>query len=211
MMTFRLAKKEDLKEVFQLAAEAFFEYDFFGNYEKDYNKRWQFVYEMEKICLWVNYKRNQLIVGEENGTIVIVIALHEPGGSQAGLLEYALLGFKAIFKGCNFFKVLAFSMMDGACEEPIIRLKEKTPNFYYLHNFAVRKDYQRKGYGAKALMEYLSGYIKEKGGGTLALITNSEDNVKFYGKCGFTCFHRGRVKSFGFWLGNWAFKKVIGV
>lgn len=39
MMTFRLAKKEDLKEVFQLAAEAFFEYDFFGNYEKDYNKR----------------------------------------------------------------------------------------------------------------------------------------------------------------------------
>ena len=53
MITFRTAKKEDLKEVFQMAAEAFFSYDFFGNYEKDYNKRWRFVYEMEKICLLV--------------------------------------------------------------------------------------------------------------------------------------------------------------
>ena len=209
MITFRTAKKEDLKEVFQMAAEAFFSYDFFGNYEKDYNKRWRFVYEMEKICLLVNFKRNQLIVGEENNDIVIVIALHEPGSSQAGPLEYTLLGIKSVFKGCNFFKVLAFSMMDGACEEPITKLKKKTQNFYYLHNFAVKKDFQRKGYGTKALMDYLSGYIKEKGGGTLALITNSEDNVKFYNKCGFTCYHRGRVKSLGFWLRNWAFKKVI--
>lgn len=104
---------------------------------------------MEKICLWVNYKRNQLIVGEENGTIVIVIALHEPGGSQAGPLEYALLGFKAIFKGCNFFKVLAFSMMDGACEEPIIRLKEKTPNFYYLHTSPSERITREKAMGLK--------------------------------------------------------------
>ena len=42
-----------------MAAEAFFSYDFFGNYEKDYNKRWRFVYEMEKICLLVNFKRNK--------------------------------------------------------------------------------------------------------------------------------------------------------
>ena len=209
MITYRLAKKEDLDEIFQVAAEAFFDYDFFGSYEKKYNKRWQFVYEMEKICLLVNYKRNQLIVGEENNEIVIVIALHEPGSIQAGPMEYNMLGLKAIFRGCNFFKVLAFSMMDEACEKPILKLKGKTENFYYLHNFAVRKDYQRKGYGTKALIEYLSGYIKEKGGGTLALITNSEDNVKFYNKCGFTCCHRGRVKSFGFWLRNWAFRKDI--
>ncbi len=209
MITFRLAKEEDLEEVFQVAAEAFLGYDFFGNYEKDYKKRWRFVYEMEKICLLVNFRRNQLIVGEENNEIVTVIALHEPGSRQAGTLEYILLGIKSVFKGCNFFKVLAFSMMDDACEEPIKKLKEKTPDFYYLHNFAVRKDYQRKGCGTEALTEYLSGYIKEKGGGTLALITNSEDNVIFYKKCGFTCYHKGRVKSFGFWLGNWAFKKVI--
>lgn len=209
MLSFRLARKEDLKEVFQVAGEAFFDYDFFGNYEKNYNRRWQFVYEMEKICLLVNFRRNQLIVGEENNKIVIVIALHEPGSKQAGDLEYTLLGFKSVFRGCNFFKVLAFSMMDNACEEPIRKLREKTPDFYYLHNFSVRKDYQRKGYGSNALMEYLSGYIKEKGGGTLALITNSKENAGFYNKCGFTCFHRGRVKSMGFWLGNWAFKKVI--
>ena len=164
MITYRLAKKEDLEEVFHMAAEAFSEYEFFGNYVKDLKKRWRFVYEMEKICLLVNFRRKQLIVGEENNEIVIVIALHEPGSSQAGALEYAMLGFKSVSKGCNFFKVLAFSMMDDACEEPIRKLREKTPDFYYLHNFAVRKDYQRKGYGTKALIEYLSGYIKENGG-----------------------------------------------
>ena len=113
MLSFRLARKEDLEEVFQVAGEAFFDYDFFGNYEKNYNRRWQFVYEMDKICLLVNFRRNQLIVGEENNKIVIVIALHEPGSKQAGDLEYTLLGFKSVFRGCNFFKVLAFSMMDN--------------------------------------------------------------------------------------------------
>ena len=33
MITYRLAKKEDLDEIFQVAAEAFFDYDFFGSYE----------------------------------------------------------------------------------------------------------------------------------------------------------------------------------
>ena len=35
MITYRLAKKEDLEEVFHMAAEAFSEYEFFGNYVKD--------------------------------------------------------------------------------------------------------------------------------------------------------------------------------
>lgn len=209
MLTFRRAGYGDLDEISRVSSEAFFDYDFYSFFEDDPDKRWDFIYEMQRICLLVNLKRDQVFVGEEDGKIVTVIALQEPGKKQAGFFEYFSSGVTKVIGEFGFFRVLSWFCMDMTCEKPIEKLRERTKNYYYLHNFTVRKDLHGEGRGSRAIREFIYPYIKKKGGGTLTLITNSERNVRFYLRNGFKCYHKGRVMYNGRWLGNWAFRKKL--
>ena len=52
-------------------------------------------------------------------------------------------------------------------------------------------------------------YVRQKGGGTLSLITNSVGNTKFYGSNGFTCFDYMKVPAAKTEIGNWCLSMKV--
>lgn len=71
----------------------------------------------------------------------------------------------------------------------------------------VLKEFRGKGIGSKLVLEWESE-IKNAGGHKLMLITQEEENRKFYNKLGF--LEEGYEEKSWFGLGCWKFGKIIG-
>lgn len=209
MLTFRNAREEETEEICRILTDAYMDYDFFSLYEENLKKRWNFIYEIQMLGMRANMKRGQFFVGEDDGQIVLALACQEPQKKQAGLAEYLLSGAVKAMMKCGFAKMLSWNAMDEHCEKPIRVMMQKEKNVYYLHNLAVRKSAQKKGYGSRAIQEFLIPRIKNSGGGSLTLITNSQENADFYGKNGFTCFNFSQVMCKKTPVGNWCLKMEI--
>lgn len=52
-------------------------------------------------------------------------------------------------------------------------------------------------------------HVKESGGRTLCLFTNSESNCRFYEKNGFTLFDEKRFEYGGKSIGSWSYRREV--
>ncbi len=207
MLTFRVAEEKDLKAICDLCADAFMEYDFYRPFVDDPDKRRRFIYDLHVQCFKAEIKRRQAVVGEDGGEIITAFSIHDPGRKQAGFSEYLATGIGMVLHyGITPFKW--FDMYDK-CVAPAERFGRENPDVYYIEILAVRPDRQRHGIGTKDIQEYMVPYVREKGGGTLSLITNSVGNTKFYGSNGFTCFDHMKVPAAKTEIGNWCLSMKV--
>lgn len=208
MLTYRVAEEKDLKEICELCADAFMEYDFYRPFVQDPKKRRRFIYELHVHCFKAEIKRRQAVVGEDNGEIITAFSLHEPGRKQAGFSEYIKSGALGMLLRYGYTPLSWFSMYDK-CVAPADRFNNSNPDVYYVEILAVRPDRQRQGIGTKDIHEYMIPYVISKGGGFLSLITNSVENTLFYESNGFSCFDHSRVPAAKTKIGNWCFSMKV--
>lgn len=208
MLTYRVAEEKDLKEICELCADAFMEYDFYRPFVQDPKKRRRFIYELHVHCFKAEIKRRQAVVGEDDGEIITAFSLHDPGRDQAGFSEYLTSGAAGMLLRYGYTPLSWFSMYDK-CVAPADKFNNSNPDVYYVEILAVRPDMQRKGIGTKDIHEYMIPYVRSKGGGYLSLITNSVGNTKFYESNGFTCFDHIKVPAAKTEIGNWCFSMKV--
>ncbi len=208
MLTYRVAEEKDLKEICELCADAFMEYDFYRPFVHDPKKRRRFIYELHVHCFKAEIKRLQAVVGEDDGEIITAFSLHDPGRDQAGFSEYLTSGAAGMLLRYGYTPLSWFSMYDK-CVAPADKFNNRNPDVYYVEILAVRPDMQRKGIGTKDIHEYMIPYVRSKGGGYLSLITNSVGNTKFYESNGFTCFDHIKVPAAKTEIGNWCFSMKV--
>ena len=208
MLTYRVAEEKDLKEICELCADAFMEYDFYRPFVQDPKKRRRFIYELHVHCFKAEIKRRQAVVGEDDGEIITAFSLHDPGRDQAGFSEYLTSGAAGMLLHYGYTPLSWFSMYDK-CVAPADKFNNSNPDVYYVEILAVRPDMQRKGIGTKDIHEYMIPYVRSKGGGYMSLITNSVGNTKFYESNGFTCFDHIKVPAAKTEIGNWCFSMKV--
>lgn len=209
MLTFRAARKEEQKEICELFTDAYMDYDFFIPLENNLDWRWKFIYEVHMLSIKTNIKRRQLFVGEDDGQIIMGFIFQDPEKKQPGFLDYLFAGAVPAIIRSGLSKMLLWNSMDEQSEKPIKLLMKNEPHIYYLQDLAVRKDSQKKGYGSRVFKDFLIPYIKNKGGSTLALITNSKKNYNFYCRRGFTCFASSQFMCRNTAIDNWCFRMEI--
>ena len=78
---------------------------------------------------------------------------------------------------------------------------------WILESISVKKEYYRHGIGSKMINECIIPYIKEKGGNCLTLVTNSEEDTKFYEKNKFELIQKDEFNCNNQLVKNWAFKR----
>ena len=76
---------------------------------------------------------------------------------------------------------------------------------WYLSLLTVAKESEGKGIGGRFLNDCLIPYVKDAGGESLTLFTNSEINRRFYEKNGFCLFDEKRFEYGGRAIGSWSY------
>ena len=208
MLKFRIARKEDLAEVEEIYTQSFMNYDFYKVVEADEKKREVFIRALQHIEIATNFKRGQLFVGEDEGQVVMAMSVHFPGVEQPDLLDYLLNGGVGAILGSGPDTLMSWYEMYQECEKPLKDIEEP---MFYLEQLAIKSGIQGKGYGGQALQNGLIPLVEAYGGGTIAFITNSQSNVRFYTHNGFECFYEGECSYKGTKLGNWCFRREVVV
>ncbi|MBQ7577495.1 MAG: hypothetical protein IJT21_04400 [Synergistaceae bacterium] len=207
MLTFRQALESEKKIIEDILTLPFMDYPFFKIFEPDTVKREKFIRSLQSIEINTNLKRGQLFAGiDENGKIVLAATFHNPNIKQAGNFEYLCEGYFSAMIKCGFSKILSWAKMYDFCRKPLETLPKP---LYYFENLTVRTDSQGKGCGGQFIKNFLLPYVKQNGGGTIAFITNSESNVKFYTNKGFQCFNYDTYSYKNIKLENWCFKMEV--
>lgn len=209
-MEFRLAKKEELKECIRVCSEAFMPYEFSNIYRPKCEKRYRrFTWAIHRTAVNIYFKRKMLFVGVEGDRIVCCACMDAPWHKTMTLGEYLKNGaLRAAFFG-GMFNLLGYASMMDRLERHCKSIKEP---HWHLSNFAVAPECQRMGYGSRMLQEGIFSYIAKNGGGDLYLVTNSQNNAKFYSRNRFREIVYEDLLLNKKHLGNWTFRaKILAV
>ena len=205
-MTYEIMKPEEMKTCVDLAARAFANYDFFAIYVPDDKRRPRFLRNMLGVEFRVNEGQAHYLMAQENGKIVAVAMLRDPGYRDPSVKQYLKAGFWKNLVIGGYRNVAAWFAMDQKAVIPCRELGGKT---WFLNVLTVDPLAEGKGIGSRMLKECIIPYVKEHGGEALSLYTNSEINRKFYKKNGFEEFNEQRFSYNGRNLGSWSYRMAL--
>lgn len=207
-MIYKKMAHEEIDSCALLVAEAFADYAYFSMHIPDNKRRKRFLKAMMKTEFRANWKypECEFITARENGRIVAIAQLCEPGFTKPTDLEYFRAGwFDAMLKG-GIKAVNDWTAMEKQAITPCGGLGGKR---WYLNTLVVAKGEEGKGIGSRFLQEYILPHLREAGGETLCLFTNSEINRKFYEKNGFTLFDERWFEYGGKRVGSWSYSMKL--
>lgn len=200
--------RDELDTCALLAAEAFYDYEYFTPYVPNDRQRRRFLDAMIRCEFKANWGRPGVLflTARDNGRIVAVSKLCTPDFTTPPDIDYIKAGwFGVLIKG-GIKQVNAWNDMDKKASAPCSGLPR---NNWYLSLFTVSKADKRKGIGSKFLSECLIPYARTAGGETFSLFTNSEANCRFYEKNGFSLFDERSFEHKGETMGSWSYKMEL--
>ena len=203
MISFERMKIEERENCGELAARAFGDYEYFTDYVPDEQKRTRFLNTMLQIEVKINDGSAVFFTAKEDDVIVAVAMLCPPEYKKPSDMAYMKAGFGKCFLQGGIHDVAAWNSMEGKAGQPCHQLSGRV---WYLNMLTVEPVYKGQGIGTKMLQECILPYVREHGGDTLCLFTNSEENRKFYQKTGFDEFHEQWFSYRGKKLGSWSFR-----
>ena len=197
--------QEELKQSAQLAAEAFYDYEYFSIFISDEKRRKRCLDAMIKCEFKANWNdpETQFIVAKENDRIVAVAQLCSPDYKKPSDFDYIRAGWLGVMLKGGVKEVNAWNEMEKQASAPCHGL---VGNIWYLSLLIVAKDLEGKGIGSRFLNECIIPRVQNAGGESLSLFTNSELNRKFYEKNGFILFDERRFEYGGKNIGSWSYK-----
>lgn len=206
MINYRIAEERDLDEISKLSAQAYKNYCFYketlGKEFNDEKKYEEFLCKLFYVWAKANLKNQLCIVAVHEEKLIACANLKRPYDNELGLFDYIIAGGLSLFKYLNPITILKFLELTDKSHNICNKLK---PNAWYLESIVVTPDYQRKGFGSKIIDYCLKSYIINSGGTEVSLITNSENNCKFYTKQGFKIIDESIITFKNTKLKNWSF------
>ncbi|MGY3743453.1 GNAT family N-acetyltransferase [Leuconostoc inhae] len=209
-MNFRHAVIPEIKQLSELAAASFSEYELYQktirqtfHHEADYQK---FIQSMHAVHLATNVKQQKAFVLEEKNKILAIVILEAATLPKTTIWQYIKNGglkmFPYFFQN-NLAQFLA--MLDEAEKLP----QQYSPTNWHVNLLAVRPGYQGQHIGSRALTDFVIPYVKSKGAQSLSLITNTQNNVTFYQKNNFKITDERILDFKGHQVKNWSFMQVL--
>ena len=198
--------REELTSCALLAAEAFYDYEYFSIYVPDEKRRHRCLDAMIQSEFRANWNKAavEFITAKENGRIVAVAQLCAPDYQKPSDLEYIRTGWLSVMIKGGMKEVNAWNAMEKQASALCHGLKA-----WYLSLLTVAKSYEGQSLGSRVLNEYLGPHVRESGGKVLSLFTNSEQNCRFYEKNGFSLFDEKRFEYGGKSIGSWSYRRDV--
>ncbi len=203
MLEYKEMDPRKWKECALLAAEAFYDYEYFSIYVPDDARRKLFLKALIRCEFSANRNRPgvRFFTAEENGKTLAVAQLCDPRFRKPGDMTYLLSGWLGVVRKGGAKGVSAWNAMEKVASAPCHAL---TGDNWYLSLLTVAPDMEGMGVGSRFLNEWIIPYVKERGAETLSLFTNSEINRRFYGKNGFSEFDEKHFSYDGKTIGSWS-------
>ena len=169
-------------------------------------RRTRFLRTMLAIEVRINDGPADFFTAKEDRKILAVAMLCPPEYKKPSDMAYMRAGFGKCFLQGGIRDVAAWNAMGGKAGQPSHSLGGHT---WYLNLLTVEPTRKGQGLGSRMLRECILPYVKEHGGETLCLFTNSEINRTFYQKNGFEEFDQRYFNCKGKKLGSWSYRISI--
>ena len=204
MLKYRIMQPDELEACAKVAAEAFFDYDYFAFYVPDPEKRRIFLLRTLNIEMTINTRLVTYLVARQDDRIAAVATLCAPGHKKPSGLRYLRAGYWRQFLTAGFRNVSAWLDMEDRAGGPCRAFRGG--NAWYLNMLTVDPACQGQGVGSAMLRDCVLPYARQRGGDCLTLFTNSQENRLFYQKNGFTEFDERSFSFDGHTLGSWSYR-----
>ena len=203
-LAYRTMTREELEPCALLAAEAFYDYEYFSIYIPDVLRRKRCLNAMIKTEFRANWNNPEVtfFTAAEDGRPVAVAQLCAPNFKKPSDAAYIRSGWLGVMRKGGIRQVNAWNDMEKIASAPCHALAGRN---WYLSLLTVAKTEEGKGIGSRFLNECLIPFVKDSGGETFSLFTNSEANRRFYEKNGFSLFDEKRFAYGGKSIGSWSY------
>ncbi len=210
MITYREATKEEIPYIAKLSSLSFGNYPFFDfaflDCFKEASAYFKYMDKLHLVHLSTNMTKHKCFVGIQNNKIISVALLQDSTCKQISVLDYIQAGGITLIYPVSFIKILDFFELSEKAHQDC---SEKYPTSWYLEMLAVNPTMKECGLGSAMLKDCVIPFIQKRGGKELTLITNTEQNCKFYTKNGFYKFAERALDYKNQKINNWSF--VINV
>ncbi len=205
-MIFRPARKNEIQRCAQLASKSFEDYVFYKMFPMRESARIRFIHAIMSTGIRCAYAEDELFVADDNGEIVAVAILEKPDKKPVDDSTYLRNGgWKVLLTGGKD-NTIAWMKMLEECDSAIHSLSEA---HWYLSSLTIADGRKGQGFGSRTIQDGIIPHIKEMGGGVLTLITNSDENRRFYEKNGFSVFEQREILRGDRSMTNWSFRMLI--
>lgn len=203
---YRIARPQELGVLARLAAESFDEYPFFAFAFRDHFETKKAYLDcmtrLDRMVIRTYISKKICLVGECDGRVTSLGLLDDPRAKAVGLSDYVMAGGLSLIKDVGLRRLLEFFDISERAQKAC---KLQHPQAWYLEMLAVDTHLKGQGLGTRMIHECLIPYTRFHNGRTLSLITNTEQNRRFYTTNGFEEFSEMHLHSHGNTIGNWSF------
>ncbi len=205
MTSFEIMRPEERLACADLAARAFEDYEYFSVYVADDKRRRRFLRALLRSEFRSNRDSALFFTAKTDGVAAGVAMLCAPGYRKPSDVRYLRTGYLAAMLHGGIRNVDAWNEMEKQAGAPCHSLADGA---WYLSLLTVEPAQEGQGIGSGMLRECLVPYVREHGGSSLCLFTNSRRNCIFYQKNGFTEFDARQFSYNGKKIGSWSYRKA---
>ncbi len=204
MINYREARTDEIREIAKFTTETFGDYPFFKFAFRNLNSEEKYLKYMDKlhyVHIRANMYKYKCFVGTLNGKIVSAALLQNPNVRRVTIFDYIRAGGVGLLFPVGFGSLIDFFDISEESHKPC----EKYKNAWYVEMLVVNKELKGKGIGSDMLNNCLIPYVNSERGTQLALVTNTEQNCRFYEKNGFDMFDKTVLDMNGKPVDNYCF------
>jgi len=194
-------------ETIKIFTESFVNYPlFWGIFEdrfKSERKLRSFFEHLMKGIFKATIRKNDCYIGIVDEKVKAIVIVEKPTDKPVGFWDYAVSGMPGVIAKIGLADTLKFMELSDKTEIVVKSIPEPRWHLYFL---AVDPKNQSKGIGTDAIQNFLIPLVRSNGGDLITVTTNSEKNVDFYIKNGFSLIKEETLEYNARSIGNWSFR-----
>lgn len=202
MLSYESIQPTELLSCADLAARAFGDYEYFSIHVPNDKKRQRFLRALLRSEFRSNQNSAVFFTAKKDGVLAAAAMRCAPDYRKPSDGQYLRAGYLAAMLHGGVRNVNAWNEMEKKVGAPCHSL---TGNTWYLSLLTVEPSFVGHGIGSGMLQDCLIPYVRQHGGNTLCLFTNSQRNRLFYQKNAFTEFHAQQFSYNGKQIGGWSY------
>lgn len=142
-------------------------------------------------------------VGVADGKVTVTVIVEKPSDKTVGFWDYAVSGMAGVIARIGLTDTLKYMELSDKTETVV---KSITKPRWHLYFLAVDPKYQSRGIGTGVIQYFLIPLVRSNGGDLITVTTNSEKNVGFYIKNGFSLVKEEALAYKEKSIRNWTFR-----
>ena len=194
-------------EVLSVFVDSFVKYPlFWGVFEDRFNseiKLRSFYEHLMKGIFRATIRKDDCYIGIIDGKVTSIVIVEKPSDKPVGFWDYAVSGMAGVIARIGLIDTLNYMELSDKTETVV---KSITKPRWHLYFLAVDPKYQSRGIGTGVIQDFLIPLVRSNGGDLITVTTNSEKNVGFYIKNGFSLVKEETLAYKEKSIRNWTFR-----